>query len=189
MAPRPLPSLTRDQILAQAFILLEEEGLESLSMRRLAGKLDVQAPALYWHVTDKAELLGMMARDIYAAAYAGTDAAQDWRDWLRQFGRALHASLASHRDGARLCAIARPPSPVDAQTQASRIAAPLAALGLDEDQALAHQAAVISFTLGWSTFEANGPMRDFLREMMDFDATFTTGLDALVSGLDQNRRA
>jgi TetR/AcrR family tetracycline transcriptional repressor len=189
MAPRPLPSLTRDQIVAQAFALLEEEGLESLSMRKLAGKLEVQAPALYWHVADKAEVLGLMAREVYAAAYAGTKAAQDWRDWLRQFGRALRASLASHRDAARLCAVAKPPSPVDARIQASAIAAPLVVLGLEEEQALAHQAAIISFTLGWSTYEANGPMRDFLRQMMDFDATFAIGLDALVDGLDQTRKA
>ncbi|BAK67936.1 TetR family transcriptional regulator [Sphingobium sp. SYK-6] len=184
MAHRPLPSLTRDQIVAEAFRLLQEEGLESLSMRRLAARLDVQAPALYWHVADKAELLGLMAGAIYGAAYAGAGAARDWREWLGQFGRALHASLASHRDGARLCAIARPTAPADPDAQAGRIAAPLTALGLDVKQALAHQAVVISFTLGWTTFETNGPMRDFLRQIMDFDSTFTIGLDALVSGLD-----
>jgi hypothetical protein len=32
-------------------------------------------------------------------------------------------------------------------------------------------------------------MRDFLRQMMDFDATFAIGLDALVDGLDQTRKA
>ena len=183
MVQHPMPSLTRDQIVAEAFNLLEAEGLEGLSMRRLAARLKVQAPALYWHVNDKAEVLGMMATDIYAAAYFRTGPAQDWREWLRQFGRALHLSLASHRDGARLCAIARPPSPTDAIAQASRITAPLTALGLNDQQALAHQAAVISFTLGWTTFEANGQMRDFLRRMMDFDATFATGLDSLVKGL------
>ncbi len=177
------PNLSRGQIVAEAFELLEEAGLENLSMRRLAARLEVQAPAIYWHVTDKAELLGLMAREIYAAAYAGTGPAADWRDWLGQFGRVLNAQLAARRDGARLCALARPPSPADAPLHAGRIAAPLIALGLDEERALAHQAAVISFTLGWTTFETNGPMRDYLRQMMDFDATFTAGLDALVSGL------
>lgn len=184
MARRTQANLTVDRIVSHAFALLEEEGLEALSMRRLADKLQVRAPALYWHVADKAELFGLMARDIYSAAYSKTGSAQDWREWLRQFGRALHDSLSSHRDGARLCAIARPASPVDAPSQANRIAAPLTAQGIDERQALAHQAAVISFTLGWTTFETNGPMRDFLRQIMDFDATFAVGLDALVSGLE-----
>lgn len=175
--------LDRDRLVAAAFVHLEEDGLDGLSMRRLAGRVSVQAPALYWHIADKAELLGLMAREIYAAAYAEVENVDDWREWLRLFGRALRRSLASHRDGARLCAIARPPVPSDPAAHADTIAAPLTRLGLTEKRALACQAAVISFTLGWESFEANGPMLDFLRQIMDFDATFESGLDALVRGL------
>lgn len=183
MASPVSPALDRGRLVAAAFAQLEEDGLEGLSMRRLAARLGVQAPALYWHLGDKAELLGLMARDIYAAAHAQVPDAANWQDWLRLFAHALRRSFASHRDGARLCSIARPPSASDPAAQADRIAAPLTHLGLEEERALAYQAIVISFTLGWKSFEANGPMRDFLREMMDFDATFERGLDALVSGL------
>jgi len=188
MSNRVAAFLDRDRLVAAAFAQLEEDGLEGLSMRRLATRLGVQAPAIYWHIGDKAELLGLMARDIYAAAYAQVPAAADWREWLRLFGRALRTSFAAHRDGARLCAAALPPSPADPAGHARRIAAPLTMLGLEEKHALACQAAVISFTLGWATFEANGPMRDFLRQMMEFDASFATGLDALVSGLEGDTR-
>ena len=183
MASPAARGLDRGRLVAAAFAQLEDDGLEGLSMRRLAARLGVQAPALYWHVGDKAELLGLMARDIYAAAHAQVPHAADWQEWLRLFGRALRRSFASHRDGARLCSIARPPSASDPAAHADRIAAPLARLGLAEQRALVCQATVISFTLGWESFEANGPMRDFLRQMMDFDATFEQGLDALVSGL------
>jgi TetR/AcrR family tetracycline transcriptional repressor len=183
MARPPSATLDRERLVEAAFAQLEEDGLERLSMRRLAARLGVQAPALYWHLGDKAELLGLMARDIYAAAYAQVPTATDWGEWLRLFGRALRTSFASHRDGARLCAVASPPPASDPAAQADRIAAPLTSLGLAEDRALACQAAVISFTLGWESFEANGPMRDFLREIMDFDATFETGLHALIRGL------
>jgi TetR/AcrR family tetracycline transcriptional repressor len=181
---RPLSAtLDRDRLIEAAFAQLEEDGLEGLSMRRLAARLNVQAPALYWHIGDKAELLGLMAHDIYGAAYAQVPTASDWREWLRRFGRALRISFGSHRDGARLCSIAKPPPVSDPAAQADRIAAPLTSLGLAEKDALTYQAAVISFALGWESFEANGPMRDFLRQIMDFDASFTVGLDALVSGL------
>lgn len=176
-------TLDRERLIEAAFAQLEVDGLEGLSMRRLATRLGVQAPALYWHVGDKAELLGRMAGDIYAAAYARVPTASDWRDWLRLFGRALRASFASHRDGARLCSIARPPPASEPAAHADRIAAPLTRLGLAEKDALTCQAAVISFALGWESFEANAPMRDFLRQIMDFDATFAVGLDALVDGL------
>jgi TetR/AcrR family tetracycline transcriptional repressor len=176
-------TLDRDRLIEAAFAQLEEDGLEGLSMRRLAARVGVQAPAIYWHVGDKAELLGLMARDIYAAAYAQVPTASDWREWLRCFGRALRISFASHRDGARLCAIAKPPAASEPAAHADRIAAPLTNLGLSEKDALTYQAAVISFALGWESFEANGPMRDFLRQIMDFDASFAVGLDALVAGL------
>jgi TetR/AcrR family tetracycline transcriptional repressor len=185
MAQRPEPGLDRDRLVAAAFAQLEQDGLDGLSMRRLAARLGVQAPAIYWHVGDKAELLGLMARDIYATAYARIASADDWREWLLGFGTALRTSLAAHRDGARLCAVARPPSQSDPAAHADRIAAALVALGLDQWQALSFQACVISYVLGWAAFEANGPMHDFLDRMMDFDGSFSRGLNALVRGLDR----
>ena len=110
MATQSPPALSIERIVAAAFRQLEADGLDGLTMRRLAAALGVQAPALYWHVGDKAELLGLMARDIYAAAYAGVTGAASWREWLRSFGEALRRSLAAHRDGVRLCATARPPA-------------------------------------------------------------------------------
>lgn len=185
MSQAQIARLDLTRLIAAAFAQLEEDGLEGLSMRRLAVRLGVQAPALYWHLGDKAELLGLMARDIYGAAYADVQDADDWRDWLRRYGQALRASFARHRDGARLCSVARPPVATDPARQAEAIAAPLTALGLTLPRALAAQAAVISFVLGWELYEANGPMRHFLRSIMDFDATFESGLDALLRGLEQ----
>lgn len=182
MARSAAPALDRDRLVGAAFALLEEEGLEGLSMRRLAARLGVQAPALYWHIADKGELLGLMAQDIYAPAYAGVPHAAHWRDWLRGFGHALRATFATHRDGARLCASAPAPRDRDVADHAARIAAPLAALGLDQGRALAFVASVISFALGWASFEANGPMHDYLDEMLDFDESFDIGLKALVGG-------
>ena len=182
MARAQSAPLDRDRLVAAAFALLEEVGLEGLSMRPLASRLGVQAPALYWHVADKSELLGLMARDIYAAAYAAVPGAPDWRSWLFAFGRALRTAFAAHRDGAQLCATARAPRTPSIADHAQAIAAPLVALHLTENQALSFQASVISFALGWASFEANGPMHDYLDALLDFDASFEIGLQALVRG-------
>ncbi|MEH3107585.1 MAG: TetR/AcrR family transcriptional regulator C-terminal domain-containing protein [Sphingomonas fennica] len=104
----------------------------------------------------------------------------DWRAWLTGFGRALRNAFAAHRDGARLCAIAPPLAAVEGAADA--IAAPLMARGLPRAAAIAYQASVISLTLGWSLYEANGPMHAFLDEMMDTAAAYETGLAALVAG-------
>jgi TetR/AcrR family tetracycline transcriptional repressor len=182
-------SLSRERLVNAAFLQLEKDGLDGLSMRRLAARLRVQAPALYWHISGKSELLGMMAGDIYAKAYAAVPATANWQEWLKLLGHALRASFGSHRDGARLCSVASPAAPSDPAEHARRISAPLVNLGLPEDQALAFQATVISYTLGWAASEANGSMRDFLQRMMNFDATFATGLEALVSGLEARHRS
>lgn len=185
MANRAEPGLDRDRLVAAAFAQLEQDGLDGLSMRRLAARLGVQAPAIYWHVGDKAELLGLMARDLYALAYGSVRSAEHWRAWLLAFARALRASFAAHRDGARLCAAARPPAQSDPASHADRIAAPLVALGLDQAKALSFQASIISYVLGWAAFEANGPMHDFLDGIIDFDDSFSSGLAALIRGFDQ----
>lgn len=184
MVRRSQLPLDVDRLVAAAFVQLEEDGLDGLSMRRLGARLGVQAPAIYWHVEDKAELLGLMARDIYARAYDAITPQADWRDWLLAFGRALRMAFASCRDAARLCALAKVPRGSDVGENARRIAAPLVALGVDQARALSCEASVISFALGWASFEANGPMHDYLDAMLSFDESFEAGLVALVRGFD-----
>lgn len=176
------PGLNRRQLVAAAFEVLEQHGLEGLSTRRLAAHLGVQAPAIYWHVRDKSELLGAMSRDIYAAAYEGMPTASGWREWLIFFGVSLREAFSRHRDGARLCAQAKPPPVSDPAAQADRIAADLMAFGLEQQAALSFQAAIISYALGWAAFEANGPMHEFLDRIMAFDENYRIGLDAMVAG-------
>lgn len=182
MARRSEISLDKQAVLAAAFDLLQAEGIEALTMRKLAARLSVQAPALYWHVGDKAQLLGWMANLIYAEARAAAPLSADWRAWLLGFGRALRTSLTARRDAAKICAMALPVGFDSTASRSHAIAEPLVRLGLDEARSLAFQASVISLTLGWSTFQTNGPMHDMLEGMFDFDRAFETGLQALVRG-------
>ncbi len=55
--------LTRDEVVAAGARLLDEEGVEGLSMRRLAGVLGTGPATLYWHVRDKDELLALILED------------------------------------------------------------------------------------------------------------------------------
>jgi TetR/AcrR family tetracycline transcriptional repressor len=184
VARRTEINIDRASVLAAAFALLQDGGLDALTMRALAARLSVQAPALYWYLGDKGELLGWMAAAIYADARKAVPAAGDWREWLIGFGHALRRSFTAHRDGARLCAIAQPAHLGPVADRRRTVAAPLLALGLDETRSLTFQASVISLTLGWASFQANGPMHDFLDTILDFDAAFDVGLRALVQGYE-----
>ncbi|MGW2223750.1 TetR family transcriptional regulator, partial [Nonomuraea sp. NPDC001684] len=106
-------ALEKGTIVAAALRLLQETGLDGLTLRRLAGELGVQAPALYWHFTNKQELLDAMAEAMTAAHMtrpALTEPAA-WREWMRDHAHRDRAMLNSYRDGARLVAGTRP-SPV-----------------------------------------------------------------------------
>src|SRR5256714_13552595 len=56
--------LTRDRLVGAALELVNEEGLDALSMRALADRLKVKAASLYWHVRDRRELLELVAESI-----------------------------------------------------------------------------------------------------------------------------
>lgn len=101
--------LQRESIVQTALVLMNEIGLDALSLRRLADELHVQAPALYWHFKNKQELLDGMAEAILSPAYQyemQNPSTAEWADWLRMMGRSLRSSLLKYRDGARLLVIA-----------------------------------------------------------------------------------
>ncbi|WP_052863812.1 TetR/AcrR family transcriptional regulator C-terminal domain-containing protein [Streptomyces niger] len=100
--------LDRTQVVDTALRLLNEVGLDGLTLRRIAKELNVQAPALYWHFKNKQELLDEMATEMFrrmAAEFAGappggSDA--NWQDMLRVSCRTLRRTLLGYRDGGKV---------------------------------------------------------------------------------------
>src|SRR6267143_2360396 len=56
--------LSRASLVSAALGLVQDEGLEALTMRALANRLNVKAASLYWHVRDRRELLELLAESI-----------------------------------------------------------------------------------------------------------------------------
>jgi TetR/AcrR family tetracycline transcriptional repressor len=175
-------SIDRDAILRAGFALLEDAGLDGVTMRALAARLSVQAPALYWHVRDKAELLAMMAEDIYARGRAGLVTCSDAHGWLLELGRGLARVLYNHRDSARLLAVAAPAREAD-EDRAQEMAGALRHYGFSVEAALEAQASVLSLTVGWALYRENAAMAAHLKRMFDLDASYAKGLELLVDGL------
>lgn len=184
MAPRKDITLDLETILAAAFAILDAEGLDKLTMKRLGEYLSVRPSAFYWHYSNKAELLGLMGQSIYLRAAEAVDESSDWRAWLRAFGQRLHESLAAHRDSARLIAVATPPYKADEQPRSKDLIHPLLEFGLTNAFALKCTSAVICFCIGWATYDENPGMHALLGRIMDFSDSFRFGLDALVAGFE-----
>jgi len=105
-------ALDRETVLDTALRLIDEVGLDGLSLRRLAKELGVQAPALYWHFASKKDLLDHLVAAANERLQDGTSGVpapgQAWDDWLAEGLRAQRRAMLAHRDGARLAAGNRP---------------------------------------------------------------------------------
>ena len=114
---KPRPRLELDLVIQAAIAVLDEDGLDGLTTRRLASRLGVQSAALYWYVRDKDELLDLVADAICAPALepimaavqaSGLDLRQRWMAAMRSY----RAVLRSHRDAPRLLAERPPVGPI-----------------------------------------------------------------------------
>ena len=96
--------LDRRRVADTALRLLNEVGLDGLTLRAIARELDVKAPALYWHFKDKQALLDEMATEMYRRMVAGTalDPDDSWQDRLLRANRGLRTALLAYRDGAKV---------------------------------------------------------------------------------------
>jgi TetR/AcrR family tetracycline transcriptional repressor len=97
--------LDREVIVTAALRLLNREGLEGLTLRRLAKGLRVQAAALYWHFKDKRELLDEMATQVFREGFRELGLPPKdlpWQDWCRKFAAAERQMLLRYREGAKM---------------------------------------------------------------------------------------
>jgi len=86
--------LSREAILREAVALVDEQGLEALSMRTLAGRLGVEAMSLYHHVASKEALLDGIVEVVLDEVSAGTHTR--WRPALRELAHRYRESGHRH---------------------------------------------------------------------------------------------
>jgi AcrR family transcriptional regulator len=90
------PSLAREQIVRAAIELADAEGLEALTMRRLATKLGVGAMSLYWHIPKKEDLLDLMLDAALGEVELPEPPSGGWRADLRLFAHHMLGVLRRH---------------------------------------------------------------------------------------------
>ena len=86
--------LNRDRVLRTAIELADQDGIESLSMRRLGHELGVEAMSLYNHVANKDDLMDGIA-DLLIEEIEVPDAG-DWRSAMRRRAISAHEMLVRH---------------------------------------------------------------------------------------------
>lgn len=131
--------LRRADVVAGALDLLDEEGLDGLTMRRLGAALNVQGGALYRHFPSKEALLDAMAEQIMAGVGAPLPPGLTWDRQCVVLAERLRAALLGRRDGARVVAGTYVPDP-NTMTAGGRAIEALCAAGVPVERA------------GWITF-------------------------------------
>jgi AcrR family transcriptional regulator len=97
MARPRKPLLSRARIVTTALALIDDEGLQAVSTRRLAAELGVSGPSLYNHFTTKDEILDAVADTVISKVDVfAFDGGADWRDGLLTWARSYRAALAAH---------------------------------------------------------------------------------------------
>ncbi|MBF2014161.1 MAG: TetR/AcrR family transcriptional regulator [Rivularia sp. T60_A2020_040] len=95
--PEPIPQLplSRERVLDAALSMADREGIEALSMRKLAQELGVKAMSLYNHVTNKDDILDGIV-DIVISEIERPDLGLDWKIAMRRRSISAHAVLLCH---------------------------------------------------------------------------------------------
>jgi TetR/AcrR family transcriptional regulator, tetracycline repressor protein len=147
--------LQRESVARTALQVVDEVGLDGLTMRRLAAELDIQNQSLYWHFANKQALLNCMAEQMITDAFTKLrpqEPGEDWAEWLTAFAHLFRRALLTRRDGARILAEADLSFThfFDGLESALNV---LLNAGFDGSTAIAGMIAVIQFVLG-NVFES-----------------------------------
>jgi AcrR family transcriptional regulator len=145
------PPLTRARVVEAALELIDEDGLEQLSMRRLAGRLGVEAMSLYNHVSDKSDLLRGVADAVLTSMVAPTPELvpdhDDWRARVRWVLHELRRACVAHPDAVPLVVDGGFTTPA-AFGPVDELLGALDDAGLDAEDRVRAMRTLISFAIG-----------------------------------------
>lgn len=214
--PAPRVPLSRDRILGTALTLVDEHGLEWLSMRKLGQALGVEAMAVYYYVPSKEALVDGMIDLVFAEIELPADA--DWKVAMRARAVSVREVLGRHRWANGLMESRSTPGPANLRHHDAVIGAlrragfPIAlvahayavldsyvygfamsdrALPFDSPEQIAELAQAIlgRFPVDEYPHLAELTFEHVLKPGYDYGAEFLFGLELVLDGIDRARAA
>lgn len=197
--------MTPEAVVQAALEVLDDDGVDGVSTRAVANKLDVRMNTVLWHIKTKGRLLELMA-DAIVGEVATDGLAGDCRERAAELMRRLRRALLSHRDGARVVSGTFPAEP-NTLGLADKLLSVLLEDASSSQQAAWTAWALFYFTLGLVQEEQTTPAgineliaRSISQETYpalflvvdefvsaDFDDRFEYGLTAMLSTLESKK--
>lgn len=199
--------LNRERVLEAALELVDREGLDSLSMRRVATGLKVEAMSLYNHVDGKDALLDGLYERVLARLPPPSDRALAWPERLKERALALRAALLAHPHCLPLF-VNRPAVSTQSLREVEAVLQVLHDAGFSTLEALSALQCVVAFVVGHCMATA-APVEDTTRvdyarlssdefqrlravalelEQHDPEREFRRGLDWFLAGMEAQRQ-
>jgi TetR/AcrR family tetracycline transcriptional repressor len=97
-------TLDRQTVVRTGLRVLDEVGLDALTLRKIASELGVQPPALYWHFKSKQDLIDEMATTLLRDTVLVIQPDMAWDEFAVYYGVNLRQMLLAYRDGAKMFA-------------------------------------------------------------------------------------
>jgi TetR/AcrR family tetracycline transcriptional repressor len=105
------PQISEDKILETSWELLGEEGIEKLSMRRLADRLGIQAPSLYWYFKSKQHLYQRLANQVSKMILEEFHSEGEWKEQLTGLAVTVRSVLSRYPCSTQLMMMTLPHEP------------------------------------------------------------------------------
>jgi len=101
MARPSRPLISREATITTALKIIDEDGLDALSLPRLAREMNVRAPSLYHHFSDKSEILAAVSQAVVAKTVLPRRKKDgDWAEWFTQLTLNFRTAVLRHRNAA-----------------------------------------------------------------------------------------
>ncbi|NOV01181.1 TetR/AcrR family transcriptional regulator [Paenibacillus planticolens] len=105
------PQISEDKILETSWELLGEEGIEKFSLRRLADRLGIQAPSLYWYFKSKQNLYQRLANQVSKTILDEFHSDGDWKEQLTGLAVTVRSVLGRYPCSTQLMMMTLPHEP------------------------------------------------------------------------------
>ena len=105
------PQISEDKILEASWELLGEEGIEKLSMRRLADRLGIQAPSLYWYFKSKQNIYQRLANQVSKIILEEFHSEGNWKEQLSELAVTVRSVLSRYPCSTQIMMMTLPHEP------------------------------------------------------------------------------